>query len=58
MNPLTGLGRIKHYVIYVKHLTQSLTKGRRAANVRSFLSSWFLKVDTVQSGWGLGAKTC
>ena len=38
--------------------TQSLTNGRRATNVHCFLSSQFLKVDTVQGGWGLAAKTC
>lgn len=53
-----GLGRIKHYIINVKHLTQSLTNGRRETNVHCFLPSQLLKVDTVQSGWGLAAKTC
>lgn len=52
-----GLERIKHYVINVKHLTWSLTNGGRTANVHCFLSSQFLKVDTVQRGGGLAAKT-
>lgn len=53
-----SFGRIKCYIINVKHLTQSLTNGRRATNVRCFLSSQLLKVDTVQSGWRLAVKTC